>query len=37
MPASHDWWIDLAISAMGGTVFYDSEPTVSYRVHSLAM
>jgi glycosyltransferase involved in cell wall biosynthesis len=32
--ASHDWWIYLIISAMGGTVFYDSEPTVSYRVHS---
>jgi len=32
-PASHDWWIYLIISAMGGTVFYDSEPTVAYRVH----
>jgi glycosyltransferase involved in cell wall biosynthesis len=32
-PASHDWWIYLMISAVGGMVFYDSEPTVSYRVH----
>src|SRR5579862_4424704 len=32
-PASHDWWIYLLISAVGGVVFYDSEPTVSYRVH----
>jgi glycosyltransferase involved in cell wall biosynthesis len=31
--ASHDWWVYLLISAAGGTVFYDSEPTVSYRVH----
>jgi glycosyltransferase involved in cell wall biosynthesis len=31
--ASHDWWIYLIVSAVGGTVFYDSEPTVSYRVH----
>jgi glycosyltransferase involved in cell wall biosynthesis len=31
--ASHDWWIYLVISAVGGTVFYDSEPTISYRVH----
>ncbi len=31
--ASHDWWIYLIISAVGGTVFYDREPTVSYRVH----
>jgi hypothetical protein len=31
--ASHDWWIYLLISAVGGKVFYDSEPTVSYRVH----
>jgi len=31
--ASHDWWIYLAISAVDGTIFYDSEPTVSYRLH----
>jgi glycosyltransferase involved in cell wall biosynthesis len=31
--ASHDWLIYMAISAVNGTVFYDSEPTVSYRLH----
>jgi len=32
--AAHDWWIYLATTAVGGTVFYDARPTVSYRVHS---
>jgi glycosyltransferase involved in cell wall biosynthesis len=30
---SHDWWIYLAVSAVGGRMLYDSEPTVSYRIH----
>jgi glycosyltransferase involved in cell wall biosynthesis len=32
--ASHDWWIYLTITAVGGKILYDSEPTVSYRMHS---
>jgi glycosyltransferase involved in cell wall biosynthesis len=32
--ASHDWWIYMTISAVGGTVFYDSVPSISYRVHA---
>ena len=32
--ASHDWWVYLAITAVGGKVLYDSMPTVSYRMHS---
>jgi glycosyltransferase involved in cell wall biosynthesis len=32
--ASHDWWIYLTITAVGGKVLYDSVPTVSYRMHS---
>lgn len=32
--ASHDWWIYLAITAVGGRVLYDSVPTISYRMHS---
>lgn len=31
---SHDWWIYLAITAVGGKAIYDSAPTVSYRMHS---
>jgi glycosyltransferase involved in cell wall biosynthesis len=31
--ASHDWWIYLAITAVGGKILYDSTPTVSYRMH----
>ncbi len=32
--AAHDWWVYLATTAVGGKVFYDLVPTVSYRVHS---
>jgi glycosyltransferase involved in cell wall biosynthesis len=32
--ASHDWWIYLTITAVGGKVLYDSVPTVSYRMHA---
>ncbi len=30
----HDWWTYLLISACGGRVFYDAEPTVLYRQHT---
>ena len=30
---SHDWWIYLATTAVGGRIFYDPLPTVAYRVH----
>lgn len=32
--AVHDWWIYLATTAAGGTVFYDSRPSVDYRIHA---
>jgi glycosyltransferase involved in cell wall biosynthesis len=31
---SHDWWIYLAVSAVGGRMLYDALPTVSYRIHA---
>lgn len=31
---AHDWWIYLAITAVGGAILYDDVPTVSYRMHS---
>lgn len=30
---SHDWWIYIAISAVGGRVIYDDFPSVRYRQH----
>ncbi len=30
---SHDWWLYLANAAVGGKIFYDSHPTVAYRMH----
>ncbi|MGB7261286.1 MAG: glycosyltransferase family 2 protein [Albidovulum sp.] len=30
----HDWWLYQLISGVGGTVIYDSEPTVLYRQHA---
>lgn len=30
---SHDWLTYLLVSGCGGTVFYDSEPTLDYRQH----
>ena len=32
--ASHDWWVYLTITAVGGEVLYDGAPTVSYRMHT---
>ena len=31
---SHDWWAYLIVSGAGGTVFYDSYPSVRYRQHT---
>jgi glycosyltransferase involved in cell wall biosynthesis len=30
---THDWWTYLVVTASGGRVFFDAEPTVSYRQH----
>jgi len=32
--SAHDWLVYMAITAVGGKILYDSEPTVSYRMHS---
>jgi hypothetical protein len=31
---SHDWWITQILTATGGTVIYDLEPTLHYRQHA---
>lgn len=30
---SHDWWAYQVVSAVGGAVFYDPQPTIEYRQH----
>lgn len=30
---SHDWWVYQVVSAVGGAVFYDSQPSMEYRQH----
>jgi len=30
---SHDWWLYLAVSAVGGAIFYDPKPSIKYRQH----
>ena len=30
---SHDWWIYLVVTGVGGRVFYDSTPRIRYRQH----
>lgn len=30
---SHDWWVYLVITAVGGKVFYDATPRIRYRQH----
>lgn len=30
---AHDWWIYIVVSACGGRVHYDSEPSLRYRQH----
>jgi glycosyltransferase involved in cell wall biosynthesis len=32
---AHDWWIYLLISGAGGVVYYDENPYLRYRQHSL--
>ena len=32
--ASHDWWIYIAVTAVGGTLFYDPIPSICYREHA---
>ncbi len=31
---SHDWWIYIVITAVGGNIFYDPKPSISYRQHT---
>lgn len=31
--AAHDWWFYQVVTAVGGTVVYDREPTLFYRQH----
>ena len=30
---THDWWAYLVVTGCGGTVFYDSYPSLRYRQH----
>lgn len=30
---AHDWWVYIVISACGGRVYYDPEPSLRYRQH----
>jgi glycosyltransferase involved in cell wall biosynthesis len=32
---SHDWWVYLVVSGLGGKIIYDPNPQVLYRSHSL--
>jgi len=34
---SHDWWIYLLVSGVGGEVFYDPVPQLLYRQHDYAL
>jgi glycosyltransferase involved in cell wall biosynthesis len=31
---SHDWWTYIVVTAMGGAVRYEAEPSLSYRQHA---
>lgn len=31
---SHDWWAYLLVSASGGSVYYDENPSLNYRQHA---
>ncbi|MEZ0582839.1 glycosyltransferase family 2 protein [Erwinia sp. STN24] len=31
---SHDWWIYIIITAVGGEIIYDPTPTIKYRQHN---
>lgn len=30
---SHDWWLYILVSGIGGSVIYDKSPTINYRQH----
>ena len=30
----HDWWLYMLVSAAGGVVYYDPQPSIKYRQHS---
>ena len=32
--AAHDWWVYLAVTAVGGILFYDAVPSICYRIHA---
>jgi glycosyltransferase involved in cell wall biosynthesis len=32
--AVHDWWMYLAITAVGGRIYFDPYPSVAYRIHA---
>ena len=34
---SHDWWVYLLVTGVGGEVFYDSVPQILYRQHEYAL
>lgn len=31
---SHDWWIYIIVTAVGGDIYYDPNPTIRYRQHT---
>lgn len=31
---AHDWWVYIVVSACGGSIHYDSEPSLRYRQHA---
>lgn len=31
---SHDWWIYIVITAVGGNIYYDPKPSINYRQHT---
>lgn len=31
---SHDWWIYIVITAVGGHIYYDPKPSINYRQHT---
>ncbi|KGD76012.1 hypothetical protein ID11_10060 [Pantoea vagans] len=31
---SHDWWIYIVITAVGGNIYYDPKPLIHYRQHT---
>lgn len=31
---SHDWWVYIIVTAVGGNIYYDPTPTIKYRQHT---